>query len=303
MQKCNPEKVYQLEQDVSKLEAEIAQHQQEASRLSDAISTASKQASEIQIIERMVQDNIRIRELVKRTGEVQARVDSLNQRVGSFDKQNTIVLLQRQQLKQSDLLGERSGLLGEIRQLQDQLVRFNRELDTDYPDVEKSYKRHYIKVKSTGIAIEDLDKYSKALDQAIMKYHSLKMDEINKIIREIWTNTYQGADIDTIEIRADHDAAGGARSYNYRVVMIKGDTELDMRGRSSAGQRVLTSLIIRLALAETFGLHCGILALDEPTTNLDHDNIESLANSLAQYYHDLSLLGSLPIVRCRATFN
>ena len=235
--------------------------------------------------------------------EVQARVDSLNQRVGSFDKQNTIVLLQRQQLKQSDLLGERSGLLGEIRQLQDQLVRFNRELDTDYPDVEKSYKRHYIKVKSTGIAIEDLDKYSKALDQAIMKYHSLKMDEINKIIREIWTNTYQGADIDTIEIRADHDAAGGARSYNYRVVMIKGDTELDMRGRSSAGQRVLTSLIIRLALAETFGLHCGILALDEPTTNLDHDNIESLANSLAQYYHDLSLLGSLPIVRCRATFN
>ena len=67
MQKCNPEKVYQLEQDVSKLEAEIAQHQQEASRLSDAISTASKQASEIQIIERMVQDNIRIRELVKRT--------------------------------------------------------------------------------------------------------------------------------------------------------------------------------------------------------------------------------------------
>ena len=97
-------------------------------------------------------------------------------------------------------------MLGEIRQLQDQLARFNGNWTRIILEVEKNYKRQYIKVKSTGIAIEDLDKYSKALDQAIMKYHSLKMDEINKIIREIWTSTYQGADIDTIEIRADHDA-------------------------------------------------------------------------------------------------
>ena len=31
--------------------------------------------------------------------------------------------------------------------------------------------------------------------------------------------------------------------------------------------QVLASLIIRLALAETFCLNCGILTLDEPTTN------------------------------------
>jgi DNA repair protein RAD50 len=36
-----------------------------------------------------------------------------------------------------------------------------------------------------------------------------------------------------------------------------------------------------LALAEVFGLHCGILALDEPTTNLDRDNIAALAGALA----------------------
>ena len=47
--------------------------------------------------------------------------------------------------------------------------------------------------------------------------------------------------------------------------------------------QVLASLIIRLALAETFCLNCGILTLDEPTTNLDEDNIESLANQLAAW--------------------
>merc|ERR1712205_296091 len=43
----------------------------------------------------------------------------------------------------------------------------------------------------------------------------------------------------------------------------------DMRGRCSAGQRVLASLIIRLALAE-------------PTTNLDEPNAHALAEALTR---------------------
>ncbi|NXW48987.1 RAD50 protein, partial [Nyctiprogne leucopyga] len=122
--------------------------------------------------------------------------------------------------------------------------------------------------------------------RAIMTFHSMKMEEINKIIRDLWRSTYRGQDIEYIEIRSDADenvsASDKRRSYNYRVVMIKGDTALDMRGRCSAGQKVLASLIIRLALAETFCLNCGILALDEPTTNLDRENIESLAHALVE---------------------
>jgi DNA repair protein RAD50 len=45
---------------------------------------------------------------------------------------------------------------------------------------------------------------------------------------------------------------------------------------------MLASIVIRLALAETFCLNCGILALDEPTTNLDHLNKQGLAQALAR---------------------
>jgi ABC-type transport system involved in cytochrome bd biosynthesis fused ATPase/permease subunit len=38
-----------------------------------------------------------------------------------------------------------------------------------------------------------------------------------------------------------------------------------------------------MALAETFSKNCGILALDEPTTNLDESNIQSLAEALSGY--------------------
>ena len=51
--------------------------------------------------------------------------------------------------------------------------------------------------------------------------------------------------------------------------MIKNEAEMEMRGRCSAGQKVLASLVIRLALAQTFSANCSIIALDEPTTNLD----------------------------------
>ena len=64
-------------------------------------------------------------------------------------------------------------------------------------------------------------------------------------------------------------------------MMRQGDIDLEMRGRCSAGQRVLASLLIRLALADTFCLTTGVLALDEPTTNLDHNNIRAFAAALA----------------------
>lgn len=99
------------------------------------------------------------------------------------------------------------------------------------------------------------------------------MDEINKIVKDLWRSTYRGQgslafkvyfkqyicsfsgwrltdhsrhlppDIQYIEIRSDVDDSSSAgvkrRVYNYRVVMVKGDTAMDMRGRCSAGQKVL----------------------------------------------------------------
>lgn len=65
--------------------------------------------------------------------------------------------------------------------------------------------------------------------------------------------------------------------------MTKDNVEMDMRGRCSAGQKMLASIIIRLALADSFGQNCGILALDEPTNALDTENIDALAASLVEY--------------------
>lgn len=145
-----------------------------------------------------------------------------------------------------------------------------------------------IKKQTMELASHDLERYHRALDQALMAFHTLKMSSINRTIKELWQQTYRGTDIDEIEISSDHNneksETGGVgvarRNFNYRVIMTRGQAGLDMRGRCSAGQKVLACMVIRLALAESFCTDCGILALDEPTTNLDEVNRNSLADAL-----------------------
>ena len=49
-----------------------------------------------------------------------------------------------------------------------------------------------IEHETTNIVVTDLDKYYDALDKALLRYHGMKISDINKIIRELWALTYKG---------------------------------------------------------------------------------------------------------------
>jgi DNA repair protein RAD50 len=178
---------------------------------------------------------------------------------------------------------------GRVKNHREAMSECARELnDPELRGVDVALSKQVLELKTFEMTASDLDRYHGALDRALMAFHASKMSDINKVVRELWQRTYRGQDIDYIQIRSDAGPASGAAgksSYNYRVCMVVGDAELEMRGRCSAGQKVLACLIIRLALAETFCLNCGILALDEPTTNLDAPNSDALARSLCDIMH------------------
>ena len=174
--------------------------------------------------------------------------------------------------------------IGKVEELKNNLNRLTQELKNGtYTNIEKKYnklKLNYIAAIQTQKEIEN---YYEALDQSLLKYHGKRMEEINKLINYYWSMTYKGKDIKSIEIKSDFEKSAKTRNYNYRIVFFTpGGNGLDMRGRCSAGQKILASIIIRLALAETFCNNCGILCLDEPTTNLDEENSKSLAKALRE---------------------
>lgn len=170
-----------------------------------------------------------------------------------------------------------------IGEIDERISKQTAKLSGNYESAEKNYKEKLLEMIVTEVATGDLNKYYKALDYSISSFHKCKMEEINKLLKSFWEIAYQGKDIDYILIASDEEersASDKRRTYNYRVVMMKKGKEMDMKGRCSAGQKVLASLIIRLALAVIFCRNFAVLTLDEPTTNLDKANIHSFARAI-----------------------
>ncbi|CAM5132763.1 unnamed protein product [Eretmochelys imbricata] len=277
----------QKESELDEVKTQLSDCEKQKEKINKEMGTIRQDIDTQKIQERWLEDNLTLRKRNEELKEVEEERKQNLKEMGEMKVPQLKNERQRLEEKIEDLKRNHSLALGRQHGFEEEIIRFKKELrESQFKDAEEKYREMMIVMRTTELVNRDLDMYYKALDKAIMTFHSMKMEEINKIIRDLWRSTYRGQDIEYIEIRSDADenvsASDKRRSYNYRVVMIKGDTALDMRGRCSAGQKVLASLIIRLALAETFCLNCGILALDEPTTNLDRENIESLAHALVE---------------------
>ncbi|KAJ4399566.1 DNA repair protein rad50 [Neurospora sp. IMI 360204] len=270
---------------IASLESTIATLERDMKDLTIQINKLNKEIDNSDAKRRNIADNLTYRKNLRERDALEEEIEELESRNAQEDYDRLVKEAHYLESRRGKLNADRQRLMGSMSTKDEQFARLNEEYEIELKGARARYKESHIKVETTKAAIEDLARGTMALDHAIMQYHSLKMEEINRTIGELWQSTYQGTDIDTIQIRSDMEstASGAAKTrrvFNYRVYMIKGDTEMDMRGRCSAGQKVLACIIIRLALAESFGANCGLIALDEPTTNLDSDNIRSLAESL-----------------------
>lgn len=316
--------LYQLTSDFSRIDAvnfpllqsQLEVHKATADRISESLQQASKELESVlakitplfeQIpkfdhLEKDISSFCNYRMSLREIESSRQQLNLMQQQQQGHESQDVEQLDQQLQMADSFLLKmkrEESERKGRLQILQRELSQTEQELaDLSHHLIDKDYKSKVIELKTTDLLCDDVLKYSQYLDKSLSKFHAEKITEINKILYELWTSTYKGNDIDRIELRSDVETSVGrnARSYNYGVIMVKGDTELDMRSRCSAGQRVLAALLIRLALAESFCLKCGIIALDEPTTNLDRANMESFANALIsivetrRYQHSFQIL-------------
>ena len=272
----------------------------EKKHLERNIQSITSEISSQEGTKRTVRENLELREMHVKLMDMQKRQVELKKKHGLDDSENgeggghaaqrmqeIERDIQRADQQRSKYNEESFRYKGRLEVLEQQASDIDAKLRTPvYKNIEERHRKKCIEYETTELAAKDLDAYYQAMDQALQSFHTLKIKEINKIIRELWQLIYKGQDIDMIELESGPEEGAAAsrstRSYNYRVVMRKGNVPLDMRGRCSAGQRVLAAIVIRLALAETFCLDCGLLALDEPTTNLDEANRSGLAHALAR---------------------
>mmetsp|Transcript_33714 Transcript_33714/g.77810 ORF Transcript_33714/g.77810 Transcript_33714/m.77810 type:complete len:409 (-) Transcript_33714:83-1309(-) len=297
--KGNRAKMNALEADLAANENDVARTEADAAAMEPRLDALKQKLGQRTAHKKNLEDNRVYRRSLRHVEALEKDLRELDGRVeelGDLDSLKEVYEeISKKRQKYSDEMVRSEG---RISGLKEQKRDLKRRLNTEeYHDIDERHRVKMIECETTLICISDLDKFYKSVDESLLQYHGMKIEDINKIIKELWTLTYRGEDINCIELVSGQETGGRAtRSYNYRVVMTKGNTKIDMRGRCSAGQRVLASIVIRLALAETFCINCGVMALDEPTTNLDHENKVGLAQSLSQIIANRSVQRNFQLV-------
>uniref|UniRef100_A0A183CNE7 AAA_23 domain-containing protein n=1 Tax=Globodera pallida TaxID=36090 RepID=A0A183CNE7_GLOPA len=250
---------------VETIRESIGEKSEQIKQLEQLIATASRELPELEKYKKQLEDakeNAMVKgaenlmELRKKEQTVGQRAVEVNNRI----QQKT---------------GEQLQLKRKVEELRAQLE------ETRYANAQKLYVDKLVERNVTSASIGDLERYYKVVDNAIINFHQQKMEQINQILHELWIRVYQGNDIDTIKIKSQPvSGVEKKKSYDYSVVMTVDQVDIDMRDRCSAGQKVLASILIRIALADVFAGNCRILALDEPTTNLDEDKVENIGSML-----------------------
>ncbi|TPX43333.1 hypothetical protein SeMB42_g03734 [Synchytrium endobioticum] len=263
-------------------QSRLARLQEDSKSIEERRKKMDNDADQVKLKEYTVNANLQLRVFQRDQIEYDRKISELQVKQGKYDGQRLESAIRDVEGQQDELTQEKMELRDRLIELRRDKRNYEKDLTGDYVNAHQRYWEAEVSVKNKKVHLADAETLQKGIDSAIIKFHSRKMQEINKIISELWNKTYKGKDISTIKILAEHDASKARGSYTYRVVMEKGDHPIDMRGRCSAGQKVLTSIIIRLALAESFGARCGLLALDEPTTNLDQANIKGLVEALSE---------------------
>ena len=284
----NEDKLIDFQRQIQEAKQELQAYKIEEDDLNNSLQRVAQLLNSQESRQRCLDDNLKLKRYQKLAKEHENQIKELDTQLNdlNLNEKNAEKKKLKEHIEQLDR--EKHKNEGRMTEMTLKISDLDQELKEErLATAAEKYRKTLVQKCAEEKVIKDLNTYYIALDWAIMRYHKEKMKRINQTMKLLWRQTYRGNDIDSIEIKTDdgdvaNSGADKRKSYNYRVVMNKGKSELEMRGRCSAGQKVLASLIIRLALAETFSANCGIIALDEPTTNLDRENIAALAEALGQ---------------------
>ncbi|XP_001600265.2 DNA repair protein RAD50 [Nasonia vitripennis] len=279
------ENLEKIETDVEKTKTECDKMKAEKARLEEHIRFLDEQCRSQEVGKKDLENNL---DLIKK----QEFINDLNIKITKY--RTTLENMQFNKLrkeyqelqeKKDKFEKEKNEYKGALGELEIAIRNYKKSLNQEkYRMARHNYKEKQLQVVVQEEAVKNLKEYVTVLDKAMIQFHEERMNTVNKIMRQLWQLIYSGSDTTSIQIRVQTTEGIGdkKRSYNYKLVQVKRSAEMDMKGKCSAGQKVLASIIIRMALAETFCSDCAVLALDEPTTNLDDENATNLAVTLSK---------------------
>uniref|UniRef100_K3WA27 Rad50/SbcC-type AAA domain-containing protein n=1 Tax=Globisporangium ultimum (strain ATCC 200006 / CBS 805.95 / DAOM BR144) TaxID=431595 RepID=K3WA27_GLOUD len=170
--------------------------------LTPQIATARQNLDQQETFKRHIRDNLEYRKLERDLDLAKGEIDLVRQKLNNLPAVDDVSKrIHGAKAAVSEAQGICGTLKGRKQQLNEQIREYKIQLrQSEFKNIEGKYRKKLIEFETTTMAVADLDKYYRALDQSLIEYHSKKIEEINTIIRSLWQITYKGQDIDSIEI-------------------------------------------------------------------------------------------------------
>ncbi|CAL5996137.1 RAD50_DNA repair protein [Hexamita inflata] len=132
----------------------------------------------------------------------------------------------------------------------------------------------------------DLNITQQIINLEIKNYQIIKLDQINQILMNLWNGSYcKNSDLNAIEsiLLVQQESSIQVKAV---VKTARGETLRSVRTGVSSGQRVMISILLRIAFSKAFQTNLRCMCLDEPTNFLDQQNAESLSQMLGDFVAD-----------------
>ena len=159
-------------------------------------------------------------------------------------------------------------------------LKYKEEIKTEKQNNLKQIKRdlEFLQINKKEIlyldyAISVLSDFSSILIevQEILREEFVKT--LNEVMNELWNYIYPYEDYIGIRFKIEN------RDYLLQLCDLK-NRWINVEGFSSGGERSIASLVMRIALSIVLAPNLKLLALDEPTHNLDSNTIKNLTEIL-----------------------
>ncbi len=176
--------------------------------------------------------------------------------------------LTKQSARLSDMESKIEGNRKYIKNLQDQIEEKGKQV-RNFSDMEK-------KIEKRRSQLSNLNKFKAALIDTEALLRNQLVSSINSLMQALWRELYPYGDYMGIRLNAKKD------DYSLEVnTSIGGESEwLEVDGIASGGERSISCLTMRIALAMVIVPNLKWLILDEPTHNIDSNGIAKLIEVL-----------------------
>ncbi len=127
------------------------------SELQLLVTRFNEQQSQIEVKKRSILDNLKYRSLSADQSRIQQDLKNTQLALGSTNLTELENKIQSETSSIQALSNQCAGLQGETRQMEDQIFKMQRELKTDYKNIEQEYRKQLIKVKVKKVLYRQLN--------------------------------------------------------------------------------------------------------------------------------------------------